>query len=131
MWCRLIINKQDDDPLTRRIIECAIDVHAVLGPGLLEQAYSQAMCAAFKDAKLSFAQEKSFPITYRGREIGVYRPDLIVEDQVVVEIKSVERFDPVFLAQMLTYLRITTLHVGPILNFNRPRLVDGVKRVSL
>lgn len=125
-----MISERDDDPRTRRIIECAIDVHAELGPGLLEQAYSQAMCAALMDAKMSFAKEKAFSIKYRGREIGVYRPDLIVDDQVVVEIKSVERFDPVFLAQMLTYLRITDLHVGLILNFNRPRLVDGIKRVS-
>jgi GxxExxY protein len=124
-------NRQDDDPLTRRIIECAIDVHHELGPGLLEQAYSQAMCAALMDAKLAFVKERAFPIKFRGREIGVYRPDLIVESQVVVEIKSVDRYDPVFLAQMLTYLRITALHVGLIVNFNRARLVDGVKRVSL
>ena len=123
--------RQDDDPITRRIIECAIDVHAELGPGLLEQAYLQAMCAAFMDEKMGFAKERAYPIKYKGREIGVYRPDLIVEDQVVVEIKSVERFDPVFIAQMLTYLKITHHHVGLILNFNRPRLVDGVKRVIL
>jgi GxxExxY protein len=68
---------------------------------------------------------------FRGKTIGDYRPDLIVEDRAVVEIKSVERYDPVFLAQMLTYLRVTGKSVGLIINFNRPRLVDGIKRVVL
>ena len=63
--------------------------------------------------------------------IGEYRPDLIVDEQVVIEIKSVARYAPVFLAQMLTYLRVTGLTVGLIINFNRPRLIDGIKRVSL
>lgn len=76
-------------------------------------------------------REKSSPALFRGLEIGRDRPDLIVNNEVVVEIKSVERYDAVFLAQMLTYLRVTRLRVGLIINFNRPRVTEGIKRVSL
>lgn len=125
------MNTGDDDPRTRRIIACAIDVHTELGPGLLEAPYQAAMCIALYEAGLVAERERSFPALFRGVQVGVYRPDLIVDREVVVEIKSVERFDPVFTAQMLTYLRVTRLTVGLIINFNRPRLTDGVKRVSL
>lgn len=119
------------DPLTERIIQCAIDVHQQLGPGLLENAYHAALCVAFTAEGLSFVREPLIPLTYRGVRIGEYRPDLIVERQVVVEVKSVARYDPVFLAQMLTSLRVTGLHIGLLINFNKARLVDGIKRVSL
>ena len=121
--------EKEDDPTTRRILEAAIEVHNELGPGLLERPYAVALAIALKDAGMSFEAEKVFPILFRGKALGDYRPDLIVENYVVVEIKSVERYDPVFLAQMLTYLRVTRLRVGLIINFNRPRLIDGVKRV--
>jgi GxxExxY protein len=121
----------EDDPVTERVIECAIDVHRELGPGLLERPYLVAMGIALKDAGLDFEMEKRFPIVFRGRQIGEYIPDLIVANHAVIDIKSVERYDPVFLAQMLTYLRITNLRIGVIVNFNRPRLIDGIKRVIL
>jgi GxxExxY protein len=121
----------DHDPLTNRIIQCAIDVHTELGPGLLESPYCVALVIALLAAGMHVEKEKTFPILYRGTKVGDYRPDLIVERQVVVEIKSVARYDPVFLAQMLTYLRVTGHKIGLILNFNRPRLVDAIKRVSL
>ena len=123
--------EEPPDPMTEKIIACAIDVHQELGAGLLESPYQAALCIALTNAGLKWEREKSFPAVYRGHKVGDYRPDLIVENQVVVEIKSVARYEPVFLAQMLTYLRITGLTVGLILNFNRPRLVDGVKRVAL
>ena len=89
------------------------------------------MSIALSAAGHSFERERAFPALFRGVQVGQYRPDLIVNNQVVDEIKSVERYDPVFLAQMLTYLRVTGVKVGLIINFNRPRLVDGIKRVSL
>jgi GxxExxY protein len=119
------------DQITERIIECAIEVHRELGPGLLERPYLLALTMALKDSGLTCEMEKTFPIVFRGKAIGDYRTDLIVANYAVVEIKSVERYDPVFLAQMLTYLRVTGHRVGLIINFNRPRLVDGVKRVVL
>jgi GxxExxY protein len=119
------------DRRTEPIIGCAIEVHRELGPGLLEAPYHGAMCIALTAAGLSFEREKPFPALFKGVRVGDYRPDLIVNAEVVVEIKSVERYDPVFLAQMLTYLRITKLSVGLIINFNRPQLIQGIKRVSL
>ena len=89
------------------------------------------MCLELRSAGLTFARQVGVPVFYKGQLIAEHRPDLIVSDQVIVEIKSVERFNPVFLAQMLTYLRITELRVGLILNFNRPVMIDGVRRVSL
>jgi GxxExxY protein len=77
-----------------------------------------------------WSEKEAFAL-YRTVKIGEYRPDMIGNNEVVVEIKSVARYDPVFLAQMLTYLRVTGLNVGLIINFNRPRLTDGIKRVAL
>jgi len=119
------------DPLTARIIACAIEVHRELGPGLLESAYERAMCVELGDAGLRFACEVVVPIVYKGRDVGDYRIDLIVEDSVVVEIKSVERLDKVFDAQVLTYLRVTGKRVGLLINFNSRLVTDGIKRFVL
>jgi len=117
--------------VTDRIIACAIEVHRHLGPGLLESVYESAMCLELKSAGLVFRRQAGIPVIYKGELIAEHRPDLVVSDLVVVEIKSVERFNPVFLAQMLTYLQITGLRVGLILNFNRAVMKDGIKRVML
>ena len=122
---------ESDDPLTEKIIGCAIEVHRCLGAGLLESAYHTALCLELAKQGLAFEREPLVAIEYNGQWVGQYRPDLIVERQVVVEIKSVLRFEPVFTAQMLTYLRITNLHVGLLLNFNRPVLKAGIKRSVL
>jgi len=117
--------------LTEQIIGSAIEVHRHLGPGLLESVYESALCIELRSVGLPFTRQLGVPLFYKGELIAEHRPDLIVRDEVIVEIKSVERFNPVFLAQMLTYLRITGLHVGLILNFNRSVMKDGVRRVSL
>ena len=122
---------EERDSLTERIIACAIAVHREVGPGLLESAYHAALDIELQMNGFSVVREKSFPALYRTVKIGEYRPDMIVNNEVVVEIKSVARYDPVFLAQMLTYLRVTGINVGLIINFNRPRLTDGIKRVAL
>jgi len=117
--------------LTEQIIGCAIEVHRHLGPGLLESVYESALCIELKSIGLPFTRQLGVPVFYKSELIAEHRPDLIIRDEVIVEIKSVERFNPVFLAQMLTYLRITDLRVGLILNFNRAVMKDGVRRVSL
>jgi GxxExxY protein len=117
--------------ITDQIIGCAIEVHRHLGPGLLESVYESALCLELKSVGLPFTRQVGVPVYYKGELIAEHRPDLVVKQEVVVEIKSVEHFNPVFLAQMLTYLRITGLHVGLILNFNRPVMTEGVRRVSL
>jgi GxxExxY protein len=114
--------------LTETIIGCAIEVHRHLGPGLLEGTYEAALAIELESAGLHFERQLVFPILYKEKKIGEYRLDLLVENEVVVEIKSVERFDPIFEAQVLTYLRVTGKRVGLLINFNSRLLRDGIKR---
>ena len=97
------------DSLTERIIGCAIAVHRALGPGLVEATYEEALCIELADEGLKFLRQVGVPITYRGRLIGEYRPDLVVEENVVVEIKSVERLIGLHQAQLLAYMRNTEI----------------------
>lgn len=117
--------------MTERIISCAIAVHRELGAGLLERPYETALCVELAHQGIRFERQHSIPLVYRGVSVGEFRPDLVVENSVVVDVKSVAQFDPVFVAQMLTYLRLTGLRRGLILNFNRPVLRAGIKRISL
>jgi len=121
----------EQDPLTERILGCAIEVHRILGPGLLESAYVEALSVELAEARLRFVRQMPVPLTYKGRYLGEYRLDLLVEEAVVVEVKAVERFDPVHEAQLLTYLRLTSRRVGLLINFNRRLLRDGIKRLVL
>lgn len=122
---------EEQDPLTERIIGCAIEVHRTLGPGLLESAYAEALRFELAEAGLRCARQVPVPLTYKGRYLGEYRLDLLVEDAVVVEVKAVERFDPVHEAQLLTYLRLSGKRVGLLINFNRRLLREGIKRLVL
>jgi GxxExxY protein len=119
------------DKLTERIIGCAMEVHRHLGPGLLESTYESALCVEFDAAGLKYERQPIFPVLYKGKAIGEYRLDLMVEGAVIVEIKSVERFDPVFGAQVLTYLKATGKRIGLLINFNSRLLRDGIKRFVL
>ena len=123
--------QEQRDPLTEKIIGCALEVHRTLGPGLLESTYESALCVEFQLAGLIFERQLIIPVTYKNQPIGEYRLDLLVEKQVVIEIKSVDRFDPIFEAQLLTYLKITGLKLGLLLNFNSRLLKDGIKRMVL
>ena len=106
-------------------------MHRLLGPGLLEHAYEEALCAEFELQGLRYCRQMAVPLKYKGRSIGEYRIDLLVEDAVVVEVKSVERNDPVFEAQVLTYLRVTHKKLGLLINFNSRLLKSGIKRLIL
>lgn len=117
--------------LTERIIQCAIEVHKHIGPGLLESVYESALCFEFSAAGLSYKRQIGVPLYYKGHLISEHRPDLVVCDAVIVEVKAIERFDPIHTAQMLTYLRVTGLRVGLVLNFNTAMLVRGIRRVIL
>ena len=117
--------------LTERIIGCALEVHRQLGPGLLESIYETALSFELETNGIRYVRQVAAPIEYKGRVIGEHRIDLIVEDAVIVELKSVERYDPVFEAQLLTYLRITKLKIGLLINFNSRLLRDGIKRFIL
>ena len=120
-----------DDKLTEKIIGLAIDVHTALGPGLLESIYEEALCVEFEAAGIQFQRQLLLPALYKGRQLGEYRLDLMVEDSVVVEIKSVERVDPVFYPQLLTYLRITGKRIRLLINFNSHLLKAGLRRLIL
>ena len=115
--------------ITERIIGCAIEVHRILRCGLFESVYRSALAIEFDDAGLSYEREVSLPAIYKGRLLGKYRVDFIIEDLVIVEVKSVERMHPVFDTQLLTYLRLATKRVGLLINFNSTLLKDGVKRL--
>ena len=117
--------------LTEKIIGCAIEVHRQLGPGLLEGTYESALSIELNSAGLQHVRQPIFPVKYKGQVIGEYRLDLIVENLVIVEIKSVERFDPIFEAQVLTYLKVTGKRLGLLMNFNSRLLRDGIKRYVL
>jgi GxxExxY protein len=117
--------------ITEKIIGCAIEVHRELGPGLLESTYENALCVELGFAGLSYERQRSVPLVYKGQAVGEYRLDLVVEQAVIVEIKTVERLDPIFEAQLLTYLRLAGKRVGLLINFHTVVLKSGIKRLVL
>ena len=116
---------------TRRVDGSAIEVHRHLGPGLLESVYEAALSLELSDAGLPFERQVGIPLHYKGRLIGERRPDLVVDGAVIVEVKSVEQLAPIHMAQMLTYLRVSGLRVGLVLNFNSTMLKEGIRRIVL
>jgi GxxExxY protein len=114
--------------LTERIIGCAIEVHRQLGPGLLESIYESALCVELGLAGLQFQRQVPVSISYKSQVIGDLRLDLVIENLVVAEIKSVERMEPLFEAQVLTYLKVSGKKVGLLINFNSRLLKTGIQR---
>ena len=124
---RLLANPEQS--LTRNVISAAIEVHRELGPGLLENAYQTCLCHEFKLRDISFRQQVELPIAYKGVKLECgYRADFIIENRLVLELKCVEAISPIHEAQLLTYLRLSGLHVGLLLNFNVPVLKEGIRR---
>ena len=117
--------------LTEQVIGCAIEVHRELGPGLLESAYDGAFCVELALRQLKFLRQLESPVAYKGHVVGTYRLDFLVEDSLVVELKSVERLEYVYVSQVLTYLKGTGKRLGLILNFNVPVMKAGIRRVAL
>jgi len=122
---------QSHDPFTYRVIGLAIEVHRALGPGLVEATYEEALCIELEEAGLSFARQVRVPVSYKGRSVGEYRPDLVIDRRLVVEVKSVERLIGLHQAQLLAYMRVLDLPNGLLLNFNGEVLRTGVKRLVL
>ena len=120
---------RNKDRRTEGIIGAAIEVHRALGPGLLESAYEQCLCHELNLRWISFRRQLDLPVTYKGVRLDCgYRIDLLVSDEVVVEVKSVESLLPVHEAQLLTYLRLMNENVGLLINFNAPVLARGILR---
>jgi len=119
------------DDLTEKIIGCAIEVHRVLGPGLLESVYQECMIIEMRRVGLRFESDRSVTIEYKGQRIsGGLKLDLLVEGCVVVELKAVERLHSIHVAQVITYLKLTGCPAGLLMNFNSPTLKAGLKRVD-
>jgi GxxExxY protein len=120
------------DPLTERVIGCAIEVHRALGPGLLESTYRQCLAHELSVNEISFTTEHPLPVTYKGLRLDCgYRLDFLVDNQLILELKSVEKLCPIHTAQLLTYMKLSKSSTGLIINFNVQRLVDGIKRLKL
>ena len=122
---------EQNDPLTRRIIACAIEVHKRLGPGLLEKLYKESMAIEMELCGLKVEKNVKVAVEYKGKPIGEYFIDILVEDSVILEQKSVDRHDPVFEAQILSYMKLTKKKVGLLINFNSKMVKDGIKRFVL
>ncbi len=118
------------DALSNRLIGCAIEVHRHLGPGLLESACLRCLSHELNLVGLKHETEKPLPLDYKGVSLDCgYRIDLLVEDELIVELKCVEKILPIHKAQLLTYMKLMGKHVGLLINFNEERLVDGLVRM--
>jgi len=116
--------------LSKIIIGCAIEVHKQLGPGLLESAYQECLIYELKKQNLRIEVEKPMPIIYKDISLNKgYRIDILVEDEIVIELKTVEQFRKVHSAQVLTYMRLGGYELGLLINFNETKMVDGIKRL--
>jgi GxxExxY protein len=119
-----------ENELSNKIIGAAIELHKILGPGLLESAYENALSYDLKEIGIQVKQQVPMPFVYKEIKLDVgYRLDLLVEEKVIVEIKSVEMLAPVHYAQLLAYLKLSNLRLGLLINFNTKLLKDGIHRV--
>jgi GxxExxY protein len=120
------------DPLTEKVIGCAIEVHRVLGPGLLESAYEECLAFELKLAGFEVARQVELPVRYKSLDLDCgYRIDLLINKSLIVELKTVENFLPIHEAQLLTYLRLSEIATGLLINFNVPVLKNGLRRMKL
>ena len=125
-------NEMEDNPhaeLTRAVIAAAIEVHKGLGPGLLESAYQVCLADEFERRGIGYEIEFPIPVEFKGRRLNAgYRSDFLVEESVIVELKSVERLLPIHEALLITYLKLTGKQAALMINFNVPKLIDGIMR---
>ena len=120
------------DQLSNRVIECAIEVHRNLGPGLLESTYEQCFAYELTQKKISFKLQYSLPVKYKTIKLDCgYRVDVLIEDKLIIELKSVETILPIHEAQLLTYMKLSKIKTGLLINFNVRKLKEGLKRYVL
>ena len=119
-------------PLSQTIVDAAFRVHKTLGPGLLESVYERCLCYELQSRCVPFRSQLSLPVLYAGISIEAgLRVDLIVDEQIIVELKAAEVMHPIYTAQLLTYLKLTGLRLGLLINFNVPLIRDGIRRIAL
>ena len=120
----------DEDLISGKVIQAAIEVHRGLGPGLLESAYEECLCHELSLQSLKFLRQVPLPVNYKGVSLDCgYRLDLVAEESVIIELKSVRKLEPIHDAQVLTYLKMTGLKLGLLLNFNVSLMRDGIRRI--
>ncbi|MDQ7837592.1 MAG: GxxExxY protein [Thermodesulfobacteriota bacterium] len=120
----------DINDLTGEVISAAIEVHKILGPGLLESAYEECLCRELELRQILYDRQKELPIEYKGIKLDCgYRLDVLVENRLVLELKACDALQPIHKAQLLTYLKLTGIKVGLLINFNVPILKQGIKRM--
>jgi GxxExxY protein len=128
----MALSHPESNELTSRIIGASVEVHKYFGPGLLESAYAESLYWEMCDHALEVERQRLIPLVYKGRPMtSVYRADLIVERLVLVEVKAIEKTLAIHRQQTLTYMRLTGIGVGLLINFNVPRVIDGITRLSL
>jgi GxxExxY protein len=120
------------DPLTAKVIGCAIEVHRVLGPGLLESAYKQCLARELSIEGVAFKLEVDLPVEYKGVRLDCgYRMDIVVEANLILELKAVEALNRLHEAQLLSYMKLANIPTSLLINFHVPLLKDGIKRFKL
>jgi len=122
----------ETDFLTQKVIGCAIEVHKQLGPGLLESSYESCLMYELHQAGLIAKKQVTQSINYKGMKIDAgYRLDILLPDQLIIELKSVDRLAPIHTAQIITYLKLSGIKTGLLINFNVEKLTNGLKRISV
>lgn len=118
------------EKLSHQVIGAIIEVHKMLGPGLLESAYEACLCHELSLRGLQFVRQQPLPVMYKGLSLDCgYRLDIVVEDKIVLELKSVHELHPIHEAQLLTYLKLSGYRLGFLINFNCERIIDSMKRI--
>jgi len=122
----------DIDSLTKKVIGCAIEVHKILGPGLLESSYEHCLVYELQQAGITAETQALLPVNYKGTSIGAgYRLDILIPNKLIIELKSVDVVNPICYAQLLTYMKLAKINAGLLINFNTKKLIDGVKRFNV
>ena len=120
----------DINKLSNKIIGAAIEVHKGLGPGLLESAYEECLCYELSLREISYDRQLSLPVLYKEKQLDCgYRIDVLVENAIILELKAVDKIEAIHKAQLLTYLKLSDIHLGLLLNFNVPVMKDGIVRI--
>jgi len=120
------------DLIARQVVDAAYQVHVALGPGLLESVYEECLAHELNLRGIKVARQVALPAVYKGKKLEAgFRVDLLVEDELVVEIKAVELMNPVFTAQVMTYLKLSEKRLGFLINFNVPKIREGIKRIVI
>ena len=127
-----MLAKENETDISRMVVDCAYKVHTALGPGLLEHAYEECLAFEFMKRNLVFEKQKTLPVLYEDVKIEAgYRLDFLVEESLIVKLKSVKKLIPIHEAQILTYLKLSRIKTGLLINFNTRLIKDGIRRFSL